>query len=680
MNRLYANVKAAKGFSNAILCMVVLFASMGLGLTIGSGTLNAEGKANVRTDISFDYDSRTDSKQWIPRATITSGDFSNGNITVDKYSFPEFALEAPAKGELSDNCGFKKNNVHWVQTSKGDKVYWADCYSVKASSSSIGFMKIVSRLYEFDVATKQIKLVKEAPDRFIDFYPSFGGYSIYKKDYYNDQVGTDRFHIYSIATNKLVKKVHSVNGEGSENAIMNRYNRAPAPGALIVIELTQTKVEPGSDKFYSKLGNMYYIERTLELFKDGKSKELVFNKNQASREWEKKVGVLLYAKYYDSKKKQWFVGYSTNNGKSFTSISQTGMDATAAFSPNNKYVIVTEVPLNRNKRSKTVDYSTTIVDAATGKTLRKLPIFGSNNFYHTFYWKYGDEMVGVYFFDYKGSKDGYLNLSSGKFTLASDYAERWKVSKNSGSFADLLSPETPPRLILDGKPVSFEEQGPFLAADGQWYVGVSDFAEAVKARMTESRGIVTLSNGAESIKLKSDALISLNGLVYAPVNELTAGFGIVAAFDHGLPGENGKRQLFLYSNRMNQEQFLATYPEAVRVNNQAFYRSIGGNQVERVTGAKTEGYATYGIYNELYFTFKDGKLISIDNGLYPSATMKGLQNYEDKFNSVIQAYGAAKSIKSGSGEILVYPSKDHMKVFYFVGKELQRVFYVPIEK
>ena len=101
-------IRTATVFSYAMLCIVVLFASMGLGLTIGPGTLNAEGKANVRTDISFDYDSRTDSKQWIPRVTITYGDFSNGDITVDKYSYPEFALEVPAKGELSDNCGFVK--------------------------------------------------------------------------------------------------------------------------------------------------------------------------------------------------------------------------------------------------------------------------------------------------------------------------------------------------------------------------------------------------------------------------------------------------------------------------------------------------------------------------------------------------------------------------------------------
>lgn len=188
----------------------------------------------------------------------------------------------------------------------------------------------------------------------------------------------------------------------------------------------------------------------------------------------------------------------------------------ASFSPKDKYLLITEYKLDAKKKNRT-SYVTLVIDANKGKQLYELPAFNRKLFRrapvpkgkptsHNYNWVYGDDLVRVYFFSY--ARDGNLNLSTGIFTGSYGDSRFNLTISYTCNYADLLSSEKSPELILDDETrIMLPAQGAFLSDKYVWYLSLTDFAEAIGATVTDDNGVLTVSRNDKVMTISSFILI-----------------------------------------------------------------------------------------------------------------------------------------------------------------------------
>ncbi|MFC5530152.1 hypothetical protein [Cohnella yongneupensis] len=616
-----------------LLALSVLATSL---LRGGYETAQAAASPGVRTEVEFDFSLSSDKKSWIPQVTVYKGDFSTGITTTEHDAYLEKAI--PYKNDSSPRCS--RDRTALVKGQDGYVAYWVSCYSNKVGKTE----SETYFLYSFDLATKKWGVVAETPGLEITLFPSFGAYAT-NPPYDSDSYDIEDLNVktYDLKTKKLLLKTRDVPRADGESLRYIVYQAEKKPSRNVT-------------------------ELDFKLDKQGRKTNLGnFKGLNYSEPINKKIGSLTYTNYDDKKKKEAFFGFY--KGKTFTPLDDPGYDSKVEFSPNDKYLFITEYPSNRNKYAHTVDYKTKIVDPKTGKILHVLPMFNNVNYYFLLDWNYGDEIVRVNFFYKNGSTiSGYVQLASGIYTQAPDTRQENELTHHfyaySGSYEGLLSPLTPGALMIDGQPVVYHGQGAFVAENGKWYVGVQDFADRIGGTVMVGAKDLTLKAGEQSVKIALENSVAAFGKRYASVTELAKGLGYATVLYSG--GEMGPRTISIYSANFTEEQFLAQHPEAKVMEDEAGYLKMNGVVPEFVAEDASEyhTYANGGLID--FITFKQGKLHSIETEKSLYAIEKGI-SYYDPQKKVLKAYGTGKksTVKyrwNYTADMYVYPYKGYQNI------------------
>lgn len=112
-----------------------------------------------------------------------------------------------------------------------------------------------------------------------------------------------------------------------------------------------------------------------------------------------------------------------------------------------------------------------IVDTKTAKVVSEIPDIGGG-----IYKEVGDSIV---LFQVE-KKDYYLHLPTGIITRNMENSQLVQADTGgyTGDQSKLISMQAPPQMLVNGKPMRYVGQGPFLTKDNRWYVEVNDFAKA----------------------------------------------------------------------------------------------------------------------------------------------------------------------------------------------------------
>ncbi|MBW5447209.1 hypothetical protein GE107_14220 [Cohnella sp. CFH 77786] len=612
-------------------------------LQIGMNKSQAAGSSGVRTEVEFHYEASSDGQSWFPQITVYKGDFSTGITTTEKYTYTEKAISK--KGDFN-NCS---EQPYLIKRSNGYVAYWNTCHPIKWGKSS----SVTSLLLSFDLTTQKWEVVAETPGLNITFFPVFGAYTTMPP---YESSNTNRKSLnaktYDLTTKKLLLTSVSVPNEEGDSL---RY----------IVYREQTGID-----HYSKKPFKYEAHVEFKLDKQGRKTEISEVQGVVSQSEKKiRIGKLTYTGYKDTKKKEDFYGYYKDN--KFTPLDDPGYSSAGSFSPNNKYLIITMFPNDRNKWAHTVEYKTKIVEAKTGKILYVLPMYANINYYHFYDWNYGDELVRVNFWtDNMKLRNGYLNLKTGIYTQALDNAQEndrtHHFYKYDGKYEELLSPLTPPHLTVDGKTVVYHGQGAFVAENGKWFVGVQDFADSIGGTVSLGTNDLTLKAGGRSVTIALANTVAAFGKRYASINDLGKGLGYVTALYNGR--EQGPRNIALYSARFTEEQFLSQNPEAKMLDSHNGYYKLNAGAPEFVSEDSQSHSYRLGGYTDI-ITFKDGKLQCIESEISLDAMDRRIERFEPMKN-VLKAYGTGKkytlNVRWGfDANIYAFPSQGYTRLLVF---------------
>ncbi|MFC4304168.1 hypothetical protein [Cohnella boryungensis] len=507
---------------------------------------SAEGSTSILTNIFFDYDIQSEDGSAIPYALLTTTDYGNGYANKkEKISFPQLAVSKPANSSLDMNPGWTGSGQY---AQVGSKVYWNDNFTIKSKTS-----QYVTRFYELDLSTRTMKIVKQLQGenrRYgrISVFPHSGTYAVFPDTYRHE--GTNGVEVYSLPSNKLLAKVSNAAHDLLEfgNAA---YLQIPAYNSFIVKIVSNSEKKPPVGTPYEKNGNVYVITRTYEMSSDGSKKELTpipdasIVRSGSKVRWEKQVSSLTYSEYYDTKSKSWLIGYKSAGKSTFTSLTSPGTSADASFSPSNKYLIVTLYKVLDAKKNTTNKYAgrgtyeTLIVDAKTGKLLRKLPAFARKHTNHYYMWDFGDNLVKVYFYD--RARSGYLNIETGVFVSEYKSMPRGAFSY-SGNYGELLDPTPTPFLALDFRNIGLPAPGVILSDRDVWLVSLQDFANAVGASVSSQSDALQISFNDKTWKVPSGSIFRFRDHYFVPIKDLRTALGIKLQLNGGenvykYPGE-----------------------------------------------------------------------------------------------------------------------------------------------
>jgi len=489
---------------------IIVLLTAALLLSIGKHSSYADEKRMIRTDFEFEYSIDEATGNAVPTLKIEYTDYADGySRTAETLTFLDLAVKKPANGKLDFISNQHVPDTHHVADI--NKIYWNNNYTIKSTKEVY-----VSRLYEYDKTTKAMKVVKEVTGtkRYngrIDFFPNFKGYAVNPDSY--DSSNKNDVEIYALPGNKLLGKAGFAHDYDSDLNFWD-YSRIMAPRTLMV---------GMNEKMIGVYGQTYSGYARYEMTSKGAKKKLTDLPATAKVKWEKKIGSIAYAKYYDSNQKTWLIGRKGAGKSSYVPYTHAGTEAQASFSPGNKYLLVTEYQIDAKTKNRK-SYISLVIDANTGNVLRKLPQYNRKHVNHDYIWDYGDELVRVYFYEY--SRAGYLNVATGIF-VGSYQTNPNDASSYSGNYADLLSPEISPSVILNQQSmIDLSAQGPFLSDQNIWYVGLNALANALGATVTAQDGAWTVTGNNKTWAVKPETVISFRNQAYVPLKDFRSGLGV----------------------------------------------------------------------------------------------------------------------------------------------------------
>ncbi|WP_042167915.1 hypothetical protein [Paenibacillus gorillae] len=433
----------------------------------------------------------------------------------DEYAFPDLKFKMPSIAGQNSSGSYKNDGNKFIWSAWVIEQYYQNGDHLYIHISYPAGDKQHNQLFDFNSKNNTMRLVKKtisaSQSYTMEVYPQSDLFSVRTKRLLNS------LDIYHIKTGKLIATADYAFQPYPlvKGSFGHTFNRKPASNSLIInLDVNKTgKDKTGKSFTYS--GNDLY-----ELLPDGSKKQIEYsqvNYWDATTGWTNKIGNVVYGSYYDKQSKTWLIGYKTGSSSSYKPLTQTGTESRVDFSPNLKYIIITEYKKDAKTGKRTNEYRSIIVDGQTGKVLRTLGAYNRKYVYFIYNWKYGDELVELNFNNY--ARDGYLNLSTGIFV--SKYSE-WTYSYGSysGDFSELLSPERSPEILVnDTLHVNLSAPGVFLAGNYLWYLSVSDFALEIGASVSvaDKKVIVKLDNKQFTVDPKT--MITFRNRIYIPMQD-----------------------------------------------------------------------------------------------------------------------------------------------------------------
>ena len=136
-----------------------------------------------------------------------------------------------------------------------------------------------------------------------------------------------------------------------------------------------------------------------------------------------------------------------------------------------------------------------------------------------------------------------MNLSTGIFV--GQYGEPGLGSATfyGGNYADLLTPERSPEMMLDEETrIVLPAQGAFLSDQEVWYVGLDDMAAAIGATVSRKNGAFEVSRNGRIAKINAASIIDFRDRVYVPMKDLRTGLGLKLQI-------NAPEKFYIYKNK-----------------------------------------------------------------------------------------------------------------------------------
>lgn len=648
-------------YSLFILLMLVMLLpdktiDAGAGTNIGSNALG------IRTDVDFDYDFYSDKKVGTPQVRVSQSDYATGNLANDIYKNSEDTVAIPDGAEISTGCDGRGNDSHLI-TTKGKLIgYWNACYEITFTTNGKTTKQLFSKLYSFDLATKQWSSVAKADNEVIEFYPNFRGYAIFPVDFYSRDDKDKAVKIYALDTKKLLIRTADLPRDDAFSYQDKFMDESKGSRLLYYIERYQ-KLKKAGEEPWVKEDFWYEATRTMYLTNTGK-KAAVSEQAGGTR-----VGSLTYGYEKQNDSKSAF-GYWA--GKKFHPLHDKTKTARASFSPSKKYLVLTLLPAKRNVWSHTVDYTTVVYDAKNAKKLYSLPMYANINYYHLYSWIYGDEIVRINFDTDKKLLNHNLHLKSGIVTAAEDRKQynvrSYTGSYYSGDYNQLISPEVPAAVYYNGVQIKYSGQGSFVGGNGLWYVPVHDFAESVGLSIQETASKITLQSDKYKAELNLKEAITSNGRVYFPYPAIARQLGANVLLISDDQESNGAT-IHSFASNMTEQDLLSLYPhlEEASLTFQSANVYLGqGTDIRLVP--KSDEYKSYRIHNS-EFIFKDGILINVISDFLADTRNKSRTDINITMNEIVAVNGKGTKKKLSKDEYLLsYPAHAGTLVYHAWGK------------
>jgi hypothetical protein len=568
----------------------------------------------ILTEVSFRYDTYSNKKKWIPEVTVATSDYTNGITTHETFINSE-ALVPVKKGVTLDSCGGWGDRSYLIKT-KGQLVgYWDACYTETTKKNGKETKKIVAQLFSFDLTSKEWKLVAKGNNELIMFYSNFRGYAVFP-DYFGQINNFEKkVKIYALDSNKLVTTLTDIKWDENFNYVDKFLDENKGNRLLYYSESASDLIESG--KITSKESYTSGFVR-MALKNDGTIKQIPENIYFDSLPVT--IGNLKYD-YEIPKENKSLFGYWKN--KKFYPLHDKTKTASASFSPNKKYLIVTLIPADRIIGSRTVEYSTLVLNAKTAEIMYDLPIYSDINYFHMYTWLYGDEIARINFWTHLDVPNVNLHLKSGIVTTAENgrqYNNRSYTNVHySGDYNQLISPEVPASISFNGIQIKYTGQGSFLGEDGYWYVPIRDFADSVGLSLSVSQKKVMLSSDRYTAQLDLKDAIVISGRAYFPYPLLADKLGAeaVTMYDYYKGATINS-----FTADLTEQELLANNPN-IQTNKRSIsvYAFDGKNiQIHDLS----DEYKSYRTDSYDILVFKDEKLVNIN-----SSSIVTLQNTEN---------------------------------------------------
>jgi hypothetical protein len=654
------------------------------------------------TEYTFDYELSKDGAKMVPYIQMETHHFATGEVVYEKLSFPEFAYPLPKNVSLSwSDDHFMHtaivDNYSFTEINGSTKAYFVD-FVIEAKNQSktvIGNQTWISyakdypsdgkeRLFEFDLKTKKMKLLKSIttpksyPYSRIKVYDHFKGYVIQSAaDKMN--LAVKDVEIYSLVTNKLVLKVAGdVYGPFMGDGNLRKYDRIPDNKSILIkdyIPANGKKIDE-SEGFgdTDDYGKKFFV-RHYELFVDGRKAELKPNPDMQNFTWKKKIGEITYANYYDKKLDRWHIGYSKKGGAFIPYTSVKSGRVSSSWSPNFKYLVVMETGVNPATKAKTAEQPITIVDAATGKIIKKIEML------EPYYVEYGidwqtDDFFKFSFYNTQFMLDRWMHVPSGVTTVI----HNWHVSGEfntrtwhfNGQMTSFLTPESPFKLYLNGKAMTYERQGAFQVKKPndvhEWYVPLWETARFLGVGIKpDSKGWL-LNRGAQQNYITIEKSIMFQNTAYVPLAEIVERLNMSATFVN-----DSNRSIRIITKELTEEEFLeATSIKSTSYNPIPVYDFKNGkwslvpqNEVDKMNQYDWGGGT---------LIFRNGSLHSVSSSSNALRALIKFSTYNQE-KHIANRYGAATKQTVGTYQFLSYTFKDSAMAFLMEKGKQQSLYF-----
>ncbi|KQY87269.1 hypothetical protein ASD24_05240 [Paenibacillus sp. Root52] len=665
--------KSSRRFITWFLIVAAMMLFSGL-LPITDGKAEA-AQERFKSEFEFEFKFEEEASIVIPQVRVTKFYFDDGRVETELHEFPKQAravskdaqyLESARKKDdpalkqtFYPGCGWGFG-THVMNTEKGPLAFTIYCDSTTDKQPDAkGEKKSVSNhvIYKYDLernllsVLNQVQTFGESRPPFRMYY-DFGGYTLQED---NGKINYEERNtrVYSLLSNKLLARIA---GYPQEIGQTLRYS-----------EYTKISNDP---KVLAKIGNYVthrnnnYIGETIILNSDGtRTKSKIPAELPDNVFYENKIGSITYVSYKNPKSENTMVGYRTSTSAAIKPLSRVDASSSIRFSKYERYVLIHQ----QTAKEKTLR----IIDTKTAKVVSEIPDTG-----FAVYREVGDSIL---LFQAE-KKDYYLHLPTGIVTRNMENSQLVQADTGgyTGDQSKLISMQAPPQMLVNGKPMRYAGQGPFLTKDNRWYVEVNDFAKAADATVSKTSSGLTINRGNYKMTVsKTDkTVLTWAGQTFVPLETLNEKLGMAGGFLNSLLGKGYEyKVLHVFSKDLKEADVIARPDlyEAIENDSGNYYSMENGKPAARPLSEANRYY-----YDGTNLIFKDGLLVNVAS-IYNAGgrTLRNIIFDINKLKHVIAVYGTPNATKTGGqmvrwyeveGNVLVFESNTNLNSAYYIAR------------
>ncbi|MGV2881435.1 hypothetical protein V4D07_01930 [Paenibacillus taichungensis] len=654
-----------------IVTAMILFSWL---LPITGGKAEA-AQERYKSEFEFEFKYEEEASRVIPQVRVTKFYFDDGRVETELHEFPKQA-QAVSKDAQSWETARKKDDpalkktfypgcgwdfgTHVLDTLKGPQAFTVYCDSTTDKQPNAkGEKESVSNhvIYKYDLERNLLSVLnqvqtfgKSRPP--FQMYYDFGGYTLQEG---NGEINYEErnIRVYSLLSNKLLARIAEYPQVIDQTLRYTEYTKiSNDPKVLAKI---------GN---YNTYGNNNFSVETFILNSDGtrtKSKIPAALPNNVF--YEDKIGSITYVSYKNPKSENRMVGYRTSASAAIKPLSRVDASSSMWFTKYKRYVLIRQ----QTAKEKTIR----IVDTKTAKVVSEIPDIGGG-----IYKEVGDSIV---LFQVE-KKDYYLHLPTGIITRNMENSQLVQADTGgyTGDQSKLISMQAPPQMLVNGKPMRYAGQGPFLTKDNRWYVEVNDFAKAADATVSKTSSGLTINRGNYKMTVsKTDkTVLTWAGQTFVPLETLNEKLGMAGGFLNSLLGKGYEyKVLHVFSKDLKEADVIARPDlyEAIENDSGNYYSMENGKPAARPLSEANRYY-----YDGTNLIFKDGLLVnvaSIHNA--GGRTLRNILFDINKLKHVIAVYGTPNATMTGGqmvrwyeveGNVLVFEGNSNLKGAYYISR------------